>query len=85
MPINDLPCEAFTHLVRPGRADPNNCAENANKAARKNPVLDAQLVKKVALVPSLLGGQIPGTYNKIMLQSGPSGYLFILVLLLTLE
>ena len=65
--VNGLPCEAFTHLVRPGRADPNNCAENANKAARKNPVLDAQLVKKVALVPSLLRGQIPDTYIQIML------------------
>ena len=59
--VNDLLFEALTHLVRPWWADPDNCAENANKAARKNPVLDAQLVKKVALVPSLLGGQIPGT------------------------
>ena len=65
--VDDLLCEAFTHLVRPGWADPDNCAENANKAARNNPVLDAQLVKKVALVPSLLWGQIPGTYNQIML------------------
>ena len=51
--------DAFTHLIRPWWTHPYYCAENANKASGKNPILNAQLVKKLTLVPRLLRGQIP--------------------------